>query len=60
MALSLDVILVGEILKYRYTAACIPRCLDNKDVFMLARIDTSLRGFLRVHYSEAICIEKSR
>ena len=43
MALSLDIILVGEILKYRYTS-CIPSCLDNKDVFMIACIDTySLR-----------------
>ena len=45
MALSLDIILVGEILKYRYTA-CIPTCscLDNEDVFMIACIDTfSLR-----------------
>ena len=40
MALSLDIILVGEILKYRYTA-CIPSCLDNEDVFMIACIDTS-------------------
>ena len=42
MALSLDVTLVGEILKYRYTA-CIPiaSCLDNEDVFMIACIDTS-------------------
>ena len=38
MALSLDIILVGEILKYRYTA-CIPSCLDNEDVFMIACID---------------------
>ena len=38
MALSLDIILVGEILKYRYTA-CIPICLDNEDVFMIACID---------------------
>ena len=37
MALSLDIILVGEILKYRYTA-CIPSCLDNEDVFMIACI----------------------
>ena len=29
MALSLDIILVGEILKYRYTA-CIPSCLDYR------------------------------
>ena len=40
MALSLDIILVGEILKYRYTA-CIPSCLDNEDVFMIVCIDTS-------------------
>ena len=40
MALCLDIILVGEILKYRYTA-CIPSCLDNEDVFMIACIDTS-------------------
>ena len=40
IALSLDIILVGEILKYRYTA-CIPSCLDNEDVFMIACIDTS-------------------
>ena len=38
MALSLDnIILVGEILKYRYTT-CIPSCLDNEDVFMIACI----------------------
>ena len=43
MALSLDSILVGETLKYRYTA-CILSCLDNEDVFMIACIDTySLR-----------------
>ena len=51
MALSLDIILVGEILKYRYTA-CIPSCLDNEDVFMIACvcIDTSslCRSSLRV------------
>ena len=40
---------MGEILKYRYTA-CIPSCLDNEDVFMLACIDTSFlrRSSLRV------------
>ena len=37
MALSLDIILVGKILKYRYTA-CIPSCLDKEDVFMIACI----------------------
>ena len=49
MALSLDIILVGEILKYWYTA-CIPSCLDNEDVFMIACIDTSslCRSSLRV------------
>ena len=49
LALSLDIILVGEILKYRYTA-CIPSCLDNEDVFMIACIDTSSlrRSSLRV------------
>ena len=41
MALSLDIILVGEILKYRYTA-CIPSCLDNEDVFMIACIALSV------------------
>ena len=40
MALSLDIFLMGEDLKYRYTA-CIPSCLDYEDVFMLACIDTS-------------------
>ena len=39
MALSLDIILVGEILKYRYIACIrIPSCLDNEDVFMIAYI----------------------
>ena len=33
MALSLDIILVGETLKYRYTA-CIPSCLDYKEEFL--------------------------
>ena len=49
MALSLDIILEGEILKYRYTA-CIPSCLDNEVVFMIACIDTSSlrRSSLRV------------
>ena len=49
MALNLDIILVGKILKYRYTA-CIPSCLDNEDVFMIACIDTSslCRSSLRV------------
>ena len=49
IALSLDIILVGEILKYRYTA-CIASCLDNEDVFMIACIDTSslCRSSLRV------------
>ena len=49
LVLSLDIILVCEILKYRYTA-CIPSCLDNEDVFMIACIDTSSlrRSSLRV------------
>ena len=49
MALSLDIILAGEILKHWYTA-CIPSCLDNEDVFMIACIDTSslCRSSLRV------------
>ena len=37
MALNLDIILVGEILKYRYTA-CIPSCLDYEEEFMLVCI----------------------
>ena len=37
MALSLDIILVGEILKYKYTA-CIPSCLDYEEEFMLVCI----------------------
>ena len=54
LALSLDIILVGEILKYSYTA-CIPSCLDNEDVFMIACIDTSSlrRSSLRVMHDLA-------
>ena len=58
MALSLDIILVGEILKYRYTA-CIPSCLDYEDVFMLACIDMSSmhRSSLRVLHGRGPSID---
>ena len=51
MALCLDIILVGEILKYRYTA-CIPSCLDNEDVFMIASRIYNIEGG-RVFYSSS-------
>ena len=57
MALSLDIILVGETLKYRYTA-CTPSCLDNEYVFMIACIDTSslCRSSLRVMHGRGLSI----
>ena len=48
MALSLDIILVGEILKYRYTA-CIPSCLDYEEEFLR-------RSSLRVMHGRGLSI----